>query len=97
MKLLTETLAMEFADRGVRVNAVAPGAIETPINAEKFEDPDQRKEVEAMIPWNRVGQSEEVAACVAFLASDEASYVTGHTLFVDGGMSLYPSFEEGGG
>ena len=97
MKLLTETLAMEFASRGVRVNAVAPGAIETPINAEKFEDPEQRKEVEAMIPWNRVGQPEEVAACVAFLASDEASYITGHTLFVDGGMSLYPSFEEGGG
>lgn len=97
MKLLTETLAMEFADRGVRVNAVAPGAIETPINKEKLEDPEGRKAVEAMIPWNRVGQSEEVAACVAFLASDEASYVTGHTLFVDGGMSLYPSFEEGGG
>ncbi len=97
MKLLTETLALEFASRGVRVNAVAPGAIETPINAEKFEDPEQRKEVEAMIPWDRVGQPEEIAACVAFLASDEASYVTGHTLFVDGGMSLYPSFEGGGG
>ena len=97
MKLLTETLALEFASRGVRVNAVAPGAIETPINAEKFEDPEQRKEVEALIPWNRVGQPEEIAACVAFLASDEASYVTGHTLFVDGGMSLYPSFEGGGG
>ncbi|MDQ4106056.1 MAG: SDR family oxidoreductase [Actinomycetota bacterium] len=97
MKLLTETLALEFAGRGVRVNAVAPGAIETPINAEKFEDPDQRREVEALIPWDRVGQPEEVAACVAFLASDEASYVTGHTLFVDGGMSLYPGFEEGGG
>jgi glucose 1-dehydrogenase len=97
MKLLTETLALEFASRGVRVNAVAPGAIETPINAEKFEDPEQRKEVEALIPWDRVGQPEEIAACVAFLASDEASYVTGHTLFVDGGMSLYPSFEGGGG
>ncbi len=97
MKLLTESLALEFASRGVRVNAVAPGAIETPINAEKFEDPEGRREVEAMIPWDRIGQPEEVAACVAFLASDEASYVTGHTLFVDGGMSLYPSFEEGGG
>lgn len=97
MKLLTESLALEFAKRGVRVNAVAPGAIATPINQEKLADPAQRRSVEAMIPWGRVGEPEEVAACVAFLASDEASYVTGATLFVDGGMALYPSFEEGGG
>ncbi len=97
MKLLTETLALEFASRGVRVNAVAPGAIATPANQRKLEDPDQRQALEALIPWDRAGQPEEVAACVAFLASDEASYVTGHTLFVDGGMSLYPGFEEGGG
>ena len=97
VKLLTETLALEFAGRGVRVNAVGPGAIETPINKEKLEDPEQRAAVEALIPWDRVGRPEEVAACVAFLASDEASYVTGTTLFVDGGMILYPGFEEGGG
>ena len=97
VKLLTETLALEFASRGVRVNAVGPGAIETPINKEKLEDPGQRAAVEALIPWDRVGQPDEVAACVAFLASDEASYVTGTTLFVDGGMILYPGFEEGGG
>lgn len=97
VKLLTETLALEFASRGVRVNSVGPGAIETPINKEKLEDPEQRKAVEALIPWDRVGRPEEVAACVAFLASDEASYVTGTTLFVDGGMILYPGFEEGGG
>ena len=97
VKLLTETLALEFASRGVRVNAVGPGAIETPINKEKLEDPGQREAVEALIPWNRVGRPDEVAACVAFLASDEASYVTGTTLFVDGGMILYPGFEEGGG
>ena len=97
VKLLTETLALEFASRGVRVNAVGPGAIETPINKEKLEDPEQRRAVETLIPWDRVGQPEEVAACVAFLASDEASYVTGTTLFVDGGMILYPGFEEGGG
>ena len=97
VKLLTETLALEFASRGVRVNAVGPGAIETPINAEKLADPEQRKEVEALIPWDRIGRPEEVAACVAFLASDEASYVTGVTLYVDGGMILYPGFEEGGG
>jgi glucose 1-dehydrogenase len=97
LKLLTETLALEFAGRGVRVNAVAPGAISTPENEEKLQDPDSRASLESLIPWNRVGDSAEVAACVAFLASDEASYVTGSTLFVDGGMSLYPGFEEGEG
>ncbi len=97
LKMLTETLALEFAGRGVRVNAVAPGAISTPINQEKLDDPEQRAAVEKLVPWGRWGKPEEVAACVAFLASDEASYVTGATLFVDGGMALYPSFEGGGG
>lgn len=97
LKLLTETLALEFAGRGVRVNGVAPGAISTPENAEKLQDPQQKASLESLIPWDRVGESAEVAACVAFLASDEASYVTGATLFVDGGMSLYPGFEEGEG
>lgn len=97
LKLLTETLALEFAGRGVRVNSVAPGAIATPENEEKLQDPASRRSLESLIPWNRVGESAEVASCVAFLASDEASYVTGATLFVDGGMSLYPGFEEGEG
>ena len=96
LKLLTETLALEFAGRGVRVNAVAPGAIATPINREKLEDPDLQEKVGRLIPQNRMGEPGDVASCVAFLASDEASYVTGATLFVDGGLSLYPSFEEGG-
>ena len=96
LKLLTETLALEFAGRGVRVNAVAPGAIATPINREKLEDPGLQDKVERLIPQNRMGEPGDVASCVAFLASDEASYVTGATLFVDGGLSLYPSFEEGG-
>jgi glucose 1-dehydrogenase len=97
LKMFTETLALEFAKRRIRVNAVAPGAIATPINQEKLKDPEQRAAVEKLIPWGRWGEPEEVAACVAFLASDEASYVTGATLFVDGGMALYPSFEAGGG
>jgi glucose 1-dehydrogenase len=97
LKMLTETLALEFAQRSVRVNAVAPGAIATPINRAKLEDSEKRAAVEKLIPWGRWGEPEEVAACVAFLASDEASYVTGATLFVDGGMALYPSFEGGGG
>ena len=86
LKMLTETLALEFAGRGVRVNAVAPGAIATPINREKLDDPEQRAAVEKLVPWGRWGEPEEVAACVAFLVSDEASYVTGATLRVAGGM-----------
>ena len=97
LKALTETLALEFAGRGVRVNAVAPGAIATPINRQKLDDPEQCAAVEGLVPWGRWGEPEEVASCVAFLASDEASYVTGATLLVDGGMALYPSFEGGGG
>ncbi len=97
LRMLTETLALEFAKRGVRVNAVAPGAIATPINQEKLDDPAKRAEVEKLVPCGRWGEPEEVASCVAFLASDEASYVTGATLFVDGGMALYPGFEAGGG
>ncbi len=97
LKMFTETLALEFAKRRIRVNAVAPGAIATPINQEKLKDPEQRAAVEKLIPWGRWGEPDEVAACVAFLASDEASYVTGATLFVDGGMALYPGFEAGGG
>lgn len=97
LKMLTETLALEFAKRKIRVNAVAPGAMATPINRKKLDDPEQRAAVEKLVPWGRWGEPEEVAACVAFLASEEASYVTGATLFVDGGMSLYPAFEGGGG
>ena len=75
----------------------APGAIETPINAEKFEDPEARAQTERMIPLHRIGTVEQVAAAAAWLASDESSYVTGTSLFVDGGMALYPSFERGDG
>jgi len=97
VKLMTQTLAMEYAPKGIRVNAIGPGAINTPINAEKFEDPEQRKEVESMIPMGNIGKPEEISAVAAWLASDEASYVTGITLFADGGMTLYPSFQAGRG
>ncbi|ASI34229.1 MULTISPECIES: SDR family oxidoreductase [unclassified Exiguobacterium] len=97
VKLMTQTLAMEYAPKGIRINAIGPGAINTPINAEKFEDPEQRKEVESMIPMGNIGKPEEISAVAAWLASDESSYVTGITLFADGGMSLYPSFQAGRG
>lgn len=97
VKLFSETIALEYAHRGIRVNCIAPGAIETPINAEKFADPDARAQTERMIPLGRIGTVEQVAAAAAWLASSESSYVTGTSLFVDGGMALYPSFERGDG
>ena len=97
VKLFSETIALEYAHRGIRVNCIAPGAIETPINAQKFADPAARAQTERMIPMGHVGAPEQVAAAAAWLASDESGYVTGHSLFVDGGMSLYPSFENGDG
>ncbi|MGP7819613.1 SDR family oxidoreductase [Niallia sp. 01092] len=97
IKMLTETLALEYAPKGIRVNGIGPGAINTPINAEKFADPKKRKDVESMIPLGYIGEPEEIAAVAAWLASTESSYVTGITLFADGGMTKYPSFQAGRG
>lgn len=89
---LTRTLALEYAKEGIRVNAVGPGATVTPMNDSWVNDPKKRAVVESHIPMARAGTSEEMAAATAFLASDEASYITGQTLFVDGGITLYPEF-----
>jgi len=92
---LTKTLALEYADRGIRVNAVGPGATVTPINLAWINDPAARAEVESHIPMGRAGAAEEMAAVFAFLASDEASYVTGQTIYTCGGLTLYPEFRVG--
>jgi len=97
VKLFTQTIAMEYAQANIRVNAIGPGAINTPINAKKFADPKQYDQTVKMVPMNRIGTPEEVAAGAAWLASSESSYVTGITLFIDGGMTLYPAFENGEG
>ncbi len=97
MKMLTQTLALEYAPYGIRVNNIGPGAINTPINAEKFSDPQTKKDVLSMIPMKEIGEPAQIASIAAFLASDEASYVTGITLFADGGMKLYPAFQAGRG
>ena len=88
---------MEYAKQNIRVNSIGPGAINTPINAEKFADPEQLKTTTEMVPMGRIGDPKEVGAVAAWLASDESSYVTGITLFVDGGMTLYPAFQGGRG
>ena len=92
MENLTRTLGLEYADRGIRVNAVGPGAIVTPINMNWINDPVAKRVVESHIPMGRAGESEEIAAVFAFLASDEASYITGQTLFACGGLTLFPEF-----
>ncbi|WP_273852076.1 glucose-1-dehydrogenase [Guptibacillus spartinae] len=97
MKMLTQTLALEYAPHGIRVNNIGPGAINTPINAEKFSDPKTKEDVLSMIPMKEIGEPAQIASIAAFLASDEASYVTGITLFADGGMKLYPAFQAGRG
>lgn len=94
MKNLTMTLALEYADKGIRVNAVGPGAIITPMNKEWIDDPVHKTEVESHIPMGRVGTPEEMAAVFAFLASDDASYITGQTIYACGGLTIYPEYRE---
>jgi glucose 1-dehydrogenase len=92
MQNLTRTLALEYAGRGIRVNAIGPGATVTPINRAWVDDPVKREMVTAHIPMGRAGDAEEMAAVSAFLLSDEAAYVTGQTIFVDGGLTLFADF-----
>jgi glucose 1-dehydrogenase len=92
MENLTKSLALEYAGQGIRVNAVGPGAVVTPINKAWIDNPKARGEVESHIPVGHAAQAEEIAAVFAFLASDEASYVTGQTIFACGGLTLYPEF-----
>jgi glucose 1-dehydrogenase len=92
MQNLTRTLALEYAGRGIRVNGIGPGATVTPINRAWIDDPEKRRQVEEHIPMQRAGDSDEMAGVTAFLASDDAGYITGQTIFVDGGLTLYPSF-----
>ena len=92
MRNLTRTLALEYAGHGIRVNSIGPGATITPINRAWIDDPESRDMVEAHIPMGRAGEAWEMGAAAAFLCSDDAAYITGQTLFIDGGLTLYPDF-----
>src|ERR671930_2127282 len=92
MQNLTRTLALEYAGQGIRVNGTGPGATVTPINRAWIDDPAKRAQVEEHIPMQRAGEADEMAGVTCFLASDIADYITGQTIFVDGGLTLFPSF-----
>jgi len=92
MENLTKSLALEYAGQGIRVNAVGPGAVVTPINKAWIDSPKARGDVESHIPMTRAAAADEIASVFAFLASDDASYITGQTIFACGGLTLYPEF-----
>ena len=94
--MMSKSIAQEVAAYRIRVNSIAPGAIQTPINASAWETPQALQELLKLIPNGRIGQPEDVGRAAVWLASDESDYVHGTTLFVDGGMLLYPGFESGG-
>jgi len=95
-RMLTRSLAQEVAGEGIRINSIAPGAIRTPINKEAWDSEAALEKLLRLIPYGRIGEPEDVARAAVWLASDEADYITGTTLFVDGGMSLYPAFRDNG-
>jgi len=94
--LLMKSMAQELAPFRIRVNSIGPGAIKTPINRSAWETPEAEAELLKLIPYERVGVPEDIARAAVWLASDASDYVTGITLFVDGGMTLYPGFATGG-
>jgi glucose 1-dehydrogenase len=94
MQNLTRTLALEYAGRGIRVNGIGPGATVTPINRAWVDDPAKAEQVTSHIPMARAGTADEMAGVACFLASDDAAYITGQTVFVDGGLTLFADFRD---
>jgi glucose 1-dehydrogenase len=94
MQNMTRTLALEYAGHNIRVNGIGPGATVTPINRAWIDDPVKREQVESHIPLARAGTADEMAGVTCFLASDDAAYITGQTIFIDGGLTLYADFRE---
>ena len=96
IKLLMESMAQELAPQRIRVNAIAPGAIRTPINTAAWQTKAAYDQLMTLVPYGRIGEPEDIARAAVWLASDYSDYVVGTTLFVDGGMTLYPGFATGG-
>jgi glucose 1-dehydrogenase len=96
IKLLMESLAQELAPQRIRVNAIAPGAIRTPINTSAWQTKEAYAALMTLVPYGRIGEPEDIARAAVWLASDHSDYVVGTTIYVDGGMTLYPGFATGG-
>lgn len=96
LMLLMQSMAQELAAEKIRINAIAPGAIKTAINKDAWDSKEAREKLLKLIPYARIGEPEDIGKAAVWLASDESDYVVGTTLFVDGGMTLYPAFREGG-
>ena len=94
--MLMQTMAQELAQYHIRVNSIAPGAIKTPINKSAWETPAAEHALLKLIPYDRVGDTADIARAAVWLASDQSDYITGTTLFIDGGMMLIPRFRTGG-
>lgn len=94
--MMMETMAQELAPKKIRVNGIAPGAIQTPINKDAWQSPEALKKLLTLIPYGRIGEPEDVAKLAVWLASDESDYITGATIFIDGGMTLFPGFVSNG-
>ncbi|MGA8549901.1 MAG: SDR family oxidoreductase [Stellaceae bacterium] len=96
LKMMMETLAQEVAPQRIRVNGIAPGAVRTPINTAAWNTPEAYRQLMTLVPYKRIGELEDIGKAAVWLASDDSDYVVGATLFVDGGMTLFPDFAEGG-
>lgn len=94
--MMMKSIAQEFAPHRVRINSIAPGAIRTPINTAAWSTPEAYQSLMTLVPYKRIGEPEDIASTAVWLASDESDYLVGATLFVDGGMTLYPGFTENG-
>ncbi len=94
--MFMKSVAQEYAEHHIRVNAISPGAIRTPLNRPAWETPEAERELLKLIPVKRIGEPEEIGRAAVWLSSDESDYVTGTTIYIDGGMTLYPGFESGG-
>ena len=96
IQMMMKSLAQEVAPHKIRVNSIAPGAIKTPINKAAWDNPEALKKLLELVPYGRIGEAEDIGNAAVWLASDDSDYVTGTTLFVDGGMTLYPGFADNG-
>ena len=96
IKMLMQTIAQEYGRQKIRVNSICPGAIKTPINKVAWETPDAYNKLMELIPYDRIGMPEDIGKLAVFLASDDSDYITGASIFIDGGMTLFEGFATGG-